>query len=215
MSRLSKRQVLREQLRHWFRKRLPNYRTPPPRWAHLEDIYHGEEVVVLDCETSQFDKKKGELLSVAAVVVSGQSIELSNALDLTIQSDVETHPGAVRVHHLRREDRTQGVSAAEAIERLLDFVGNRPICGFYIEFDRAVLNRYLQALHGFELPNRFIEVSEMYARKKRRNIPELSLDLTFEGLAKDLDVPVIGRHTALGDVISTSLMLIKLSQFEH
>lgn len=55
----------------------------------------------------------------------------------------------------------------------------------------------------------------MYARKKRRNIPELSLDLTFENLAKDLDVPVIGRHTALGDVISTSLILIKLSQFEH
>jgi DNA polymerase-3 subunit epsilon len=84
-----------------------------------------------------------------------------------------------------------------------------------IKTDRAVLNRYLPTLHGFELPNRFIEVPEMYARKKRRNIPELSLDLTFENLAKDLDVPVIGRHTALGDVISTSLILIKLSQFEH
>ena len=212
---LSVRQVYRERFRQWVRKRMPGYGPPPERWKHMEELYHGEEIVVLDCETSQFDKKKGELLSVAAVVVSAQSIELSNALDLTVQTDVETHPDAVRVHHLRREDRIQGVTTAEAVERLLDFIGNRPICGFYIEFDRAVLNRYTRELHGFELPNRFIEVSELYARNKRRHIPELSLDLTFEGLANDLDVPIIGRHTALGDVISTALMLIKLTKFDH
>lgn len=197
----------------WWRQRMPSYRPPPERWAHMEATYHGDEVVVLDCETSQFDKKKGELLSVAAVVVSKQSIALSKALDITIRSDVETHPDAVRVHHLRREDREQGLTVAEAIEQLLDFIGNRPICGFYIEFDRAILNRYINELHGFELPNRFIEVSELYARKKRRQFPEMQLDLTFEGLANDLSVPVIRRHTALGDVISTSLMYIKLTQF--
>jgi DNA polymerase-3 subunit epsilon len=41
------------------------------------------------------------------------------------------------------------------------------------------------------------------------------LDLTFEGLAKDLQVPVIERHTAIGDVISTALMYIKLTQFQR
>ncbi len=39
-----------------------------------------------------------------------------------------------------------------------------------------------------------------------------NLDLTFEGLARDLDVPVIDRHTALGDVVSTALMFIKLQR---
>lgn len=201
-------------LQRWWRRHKPGYRPPPSRWAHLEDVYQGEDVVVLDCETSQFDKKKGELLSLAAVVVSGQSIALSRALDITIRANVETHPEAVRVHHLRKEDLTDGKTVAEAIEQLLDFIGNRPICGFYIEFDRAILNRYINELYGFELPNQFIEVSELYARRKRRHIPELSLDLTFEGLAKDLNVPVIGRHTALGDVISTSLMYIKLAKFD-
>ena len=95
----------------------------------------------------------------------------------------------------------------------MDFIGNRPICGFYIEYDRAILNRYIRELYHFQLPNRFIEVSELYVRQKRRYIPELALDLTFEGLAKDLNVPVIDRHTALGDVISTALMWIKLTKF--
>ncbi len=179
----------------------------------MEEPYLGDEVVVVDCETSQFDRRKGQLLSLAAVVVSGQNIQLSEALDVTVDSDARTDPDAVRVHYLRREDRRHGVAAAEAIERCLDFVGNRPICGFYIEYDRAILNRYIREYYDFELPNDFIEVSELYVRQKRRYIPEVNLDLTFEGLAKDLAVPVIERHTALGDVISTALMYIKLRHF--
>ncbi len=61
----------------WLRRRLPGYRPPPERWAHMELPYTGDDVVVVDCETSEFDKKKGQLLSLAAVVVSGRSIELS------------------------------------------------------------------------------------------------------------------------------------------
>ena len=200
-------------LPQWLRERLPGYRPPPPRWAHLAEPYQGDEVVVLDCETSLFDRRKGELLSLAAVVVKGQNIRLSGALDITIDSDAKTDPDAVRIHYLRREDRRKGVTTAEAIESLLDFIGNRPVCGFYIEYDRAILNRYIRQLHDFELPNRFIEVSELYVRQKRRYIPEVNLDLTFEGLAKDLKVPVIERHTALGDVVSTALMFIKLRHF--
>ena len=98
---------------------------------------------------------------------------------------------------------------------MLDFIGNRPICGFYIEYDRAILNRYIKQLYKFKLPNRFIEVSEIYVSQKRRYIPEVQLDLTFEGLANDLNVPVIERHTAIGDVISTALMYIKLTQFQR
>ncbi|GGY33362.1 3'-5' exonuclease [Bacterioplanes sanyensis] len=202
-------------MRYWLRRQLPGFLPPEGRWRHLADPYDGDEVVVLDCETSVFDKRKGELLSVAAVVVKGQEIQLSQALDLTVKSTAKTDENAVRVHYLRREDRHLGVSSAEAIEKVLDFVGNRPICGFYIEYDRAILNRYIKRLYNFKLPNRFIEVSEIYVNQKRRYIPELQLDLTFEGLAKDLQVPVIERHTAIGDVISTALMYIKLTQFKR
>lgn len=197
----------------WIRRHLPGFQAPPERWQHMMHSYHGDEVVVLDCETSRFDKKQGELLSVAAVIVKGKHIMLSKALDLTIRSAAVTDAQAVKVHFLRQEDRLHGVSTAEAIERLLDFIGNRPICGFYIEYDRAILNRYIQELYQFQLYNRFIDVSELYARLSRKKHPESELDLTFEGLAAGLDVPIIDRHTALGDVISTALMYVKLSEF--
>lgn len=197
----------------WLFRRLPGHMPPEGRWRHMAEPYEGDEIVVLDCETSIFDKKKAELLSVAAVRVRGNEILLADALDLTVRSDAVTDPNAVRIHYLRKEDRMDGVSVAEAIERTLDFIGNRPICGFYIEYDRAILNRYIRELHNFQLPNQFVEVSEIYVRKKRRLRPEMALDLTFEGLAKDLKVPVIQRHTAIGDVISTALMYIKLTHF--
>ncbi|WP_221796968.1 3'-5' exonuclease [Oceanobacter mangrovi] len=200
-------------LRRWIEDRWPR-QIQDERWKHLAESYHGEEIVVLDCETSVFDKKKGELLSVAAVRVKGNEIFLTDALDITVKSDAVTDPDAVRVHYLRREDRMAGTPVEEAIEQLLDFIGNRPICGFYIEYDRAILNRYIKQIYGFKLPNRFIEVSELYVKSKRRHhIHEVHLDLRFEGLAKDLQVPVVERHTAMGDVISTALMYIKLTGF--
>lgn len=199
-------------LPRWVKKRIPGYFPPEGRWQHLAEPYDGDEIVVLDCETSCFDKKKGELLSVAAVRVSGEKIHLSSALELIINSDAETDPDSVRIHYLRREDRMNGVALAHAIEKLLDFIGNRPICGFYIEYDEAILNRYIRQLYNFRLPNQFIEVSEIYVKQQKRRHPDIALDLTFEGLAKDLQVPVIERHTAMGDVISTALMYIKLTE---
>lgn len=196
----------------WLKQNMPGQMLPEGRWAHLAEPYDGDEVVVLDCETSVFDKKKGELLSVAAVRVRGNKIRLSEALDLTVRSSAPTDPNAVRIHYLRREDREEGVAPSEAIERVLDFIGNRPICGFYIEYDKAILNRYIKDLYNFKLPNKFIEVSEVYVKKKNRYRPQTYLDLTFEGLARDLDVPVIERHTAIGDVISTALMYIKVTR---
>ncbi len=196
----------------WLRKKIPGQMPPKGRWAHMAEPYDGDEIVVLDCETSVFDKRKGELLSVAAVRVKANEIRLSEALDLTVKSDAPTDSDAVRVHYLRREDREEGVAPSEAIEKVLDFIGNYPICGFYIEYDRAILNRYIRELYNFQLPNQFIEVSEIYVKKKSLYRSQVYLDLTFEGLAKDLKVPVIERHTAIGDVISTALMYIKLTR---
>ena len=196
----------------WLKKQIPGHMPPTGRWAHMAEPYNGDEVVVLDCETSVFDKKKGELLSLAAVRVRGNEIRLSEALDVTVKSNAPTDPNAVRVHYLRREDREEGIAPSEAIEKVLDFIGNRPICGFYIEYDKAVLNRYIKELYNFRLPNQFIEVSEIYVKRKYRYRPQTYLDLTFEGLARDLEVPVIERHTAIGDVISTALMYIKLTR---
>lgn len=197
----------------WLR-RLFNYKMPTGRWQHMALPYNGEEVVVLDCETSLFDKKKGELLSVAAVRVKGHKIFLAEAINITIDSNAKTDPDAVRVHYLRREDRLEGVTAAQAIEKVLDFIGNRPICGFYIAYDRAILNRYISQLHGFELPNKFLDVGDIYLDKKYKYHPQVHQHITFEHLAKELDVPIIERHTALGDVITTALMYIKLTEFK-
>ncbi len=149
----------------WLR-RLFNYKMPTGRWQHMAVPYNGEEIVVLDCETSLFDKKKGELLSVAAVRVKGNKIYLAEAINITIDSNAKTDPDAVRVHYLRREDRLKGVTAAQAIEKVLDFIGNRPICGFYIAYDRAILNRYISQLHDFELPNKFLDVGDIYLDRK-------------------------------------------------
>ena len=200
---------------YWLSKFMPNRQKIPPRWEHMAEPYRGDEIVVLDCETSIFDKKKGELLSVAAVRVKGGKIQLSSALNITIDSNAKTDPEAVKIHYLRREDRHQGMPVSAAIERLLDFIGNRPICGFYIAYDQAILNRYILERYNFELPNKFLDVGDIYLERRYRFMPQVQYRFTFEQLAQELDVPIIERHTAMGDVISTALIYVKLMHFKY
>lgn len=178
----------------------------------MEEPYWGDEAVVVDCETSHFDRNTGELLSLATVKVVNHTVQLSSALEVTLNTDTHTDPQAVRIHGLRREDRFHGISSDEAIDKFLNFVGNRPICGFFINYDRSILNRYVHARYGFHLPNEFIEVSQLYIRYLRKKNPNLQDNLTFEHLAEELNIPIFDRHTALGDATSTALMYIKLSK---
>jgi hypothetical protein len=39
---------------------------------------------------------------------------------------------------------------------------------------------------------------------------DCQINLSFEAIAKGLDVPVLGRHTALGDAITTAIIYVRL-----
>ena len=56
----------------------------------------------------------------------------------------------------------------EVLPELLRFIGSRPLVGFYLEFDVAMLNKHVRRLLGIELPNEQIEVSGIYYRAQIR-----------------------------------------------
>ena len=109
---------------------------------------------------------------------------------------------------------TQGPLAQglRALARLLDFVGNRPLVGWHLDFDLAILNRELRPRFGFELPNATVDVAQLWRRRLRRRHPEVGGQPRFERVAERLGVPVMGRHTALGDAVTTALMFLRLER---
>lgn len=181
-------------------------------YGWLFSPYTGDEMVAIDCETTGLDKRQAELVSLAAVRIRGDRILISDSLDLRLAVPASLSGDSIRIHGLRGMDLTDGAGVEEALSQFLDFVGNRPLVGWCLDFDLAVLNRYLRPTFGFDLPNARVDVARNYLRQLRRSHPELDIHPRFEQVAERLGVPVMGRHTALGDAVTTALMHLRLAR---
>jgi len=201
-----RRQVRRfqDRLKHGRRK---------GRWRSLFAPYRGDELVALDIETTSMDIKQAEILSIAAVVIKANRVKTSHQLSITIQAPANLPAESVKVHLLRRIDLADGVPLAVALEQLLAFIGNRPIVGYYIAYDLAVLDKAMRPLFGFGLPNRSVDVASLFRRRlAARAMHDCEMKLGFDDIAQQLQIPLIGRHTALGDAITTGLMYVQMKR---
>jgi DNA polymerase III subunit epsilon len=171
----------------------------------------GSDWVALDLETTGLDPRVDEILSLAAVPCRGSRLRLSERLDITLRCDSSRIPDAIRHHRLRPADLRDGVPLDEALQRLLAVVGNRPLVGYCIDFDVAMIDRALRSRLGFGLPNPRIDVQREYAAWCRRRSPELEPDLRFEAIARALGVDGFARHRALDDALAAGLMHMRMT----
>ncbi|MDP6165836.1 MAG: 3'-5' exonuclease [Gammaproteobacteria bacterium] len=182
------------------------------QWRYLFAPYRGDEVIALDIETTSMDIKQAEILSIAAVAIKNNRVMASKKLSLNIQAPANLPAESVKVHMLRRIDLADGSPLPKALEQLLNFVGNRPIVGYYIAYDLAVLDKAMRPLFGFGLPNRSIDVASLFRRRLvARGMHDCEMKLGFDDIAEQMHIPVVGRHTALGDAITTALMYVQMN----
>lgn len=195
----------------WLQRR----RLKDPAYTFLFDPGPAGEAVAIDCETTGLDKRKDEIVSVAAVPIRGGRVLASEAFYATVRCAKAVNPEAIKVHGLRERDVAMGRAMADVLPRLLRFIGGRPLVGYYLEFDVAMLNRYVRAWLGIGLPNPRIEVSGLYYDRKYGDAPPGShIDLGFASIALDLGLQLIDQHDALADATSTALMYVMLKDLE-
>jgi DNA polymerase-3 subunit epsilon len=191
--------------RRWWRRRLKD-----PSYAFLAEPDPDGELVSLDCETTSLEVASAELLSIAAIRIRGDRILTSDALDLLVRPAARPNDAGVLIHQLRALDVAGGLSPDDAIERLLRFVGGRTLVGYYLEFDLWVINRYLRPKLGVPLPNPRIEVSSLYYDLKTRRLPGRHVDLGFQAIRADLDLPDLPEHDAFNDALIAAMMYLRL-----
>jgi DNA polymerase-3 subunit epsilon len=192
--------------RAWLRRKLRD-----PAYGWLYDAYDGDELVSIDCETTSLDIPRAEILSVGAIRLKGDALLTSQRLDILVRPEGELNDRTVTIHHLRAIDLAQGLAWDEATRRVLDFVGNRPLVGYYLEFDVAMLNKYVRRLIGSSLPNQQVEVSRLYHDWRARHLPQgANIDLRFETIRERLDLPRRAQHDAFNDALLTAMMYLRL-----
>ncbi len=170
------------------------------------------EYVVFDTETTGLDVKKDEILSIGAVKIKGNKILTSQTFKVFIQNSCEINSKSIEVHQIRPIDLVDARTTEVAIKEFLNFIGSRPLVGYYLEFDVAMINKELKSILGIKLPNKMIEVSEIYFDKTIALIPQGNIDLRFDTILTTCEVPNMGAHNAVNDAITTAMVYLKLTK---
>jgi DNA polymerase III subunit epsilon len=193
------------------------------RWLHQATIsdqsfrfmFKGgpaDEVVAIDCETTGLKVRTDDIITIAAIKIRGNRILTSEHFEAMVRPDYsDLRADAIKVHRLRQSDVEQAPIIWKTIPSFLRFIGGRPLVGYYVDFDIAMLDKYVLPLVGIELPNKRIEVSRLYYERKYNDAPpNTSIDLSFAAILQDLDVPLLAQHDAFNDALMTAMMFVQL-----
>ncbi len=187
-----------------------------PRTRFLFEPGPTDEVVALDCETTGLDPKKDDIVAIAAIKIKGNVIQTSTAFQAAIRPEAGMESAAIKIHGLRHADVAAGRPGEAVIPELLRFIGSRPLVGYYLEFDVAMINKHVRRLLGIELPNSMIEVSGLYYGRKYGDAPPgVQIDLTFAAIMGDLRLPMLEQHDAYSDALMTAMIYVGLRDLKQ
>ncbi|MDH5822007.1 exonuclease domain-containing protein [Luteimonas sp. RD2P54] len=189
----------------WLRKRHGD-----GEWTALLRPAPAAEWVSLDVETTGLDPQRDHILSLAAVPVRGGLVLLSDRFERRIRPDRGFDIESIRHHRITPDEAAGGMSVTPAVREFLRWLGPRRLLGYHLAFDLAMLAPHVRALTGFALPNPRVELAEAFAARARRARPDVPPNLDFGHIADALGVPVLGRHTALGDATTVALCWLAL-----
>jgi len=181
----------------------------------LFDEANPNEFISFDCETTGLNVAKDEILSIGAVKILDNKIELSHSFERFVTPINPITKESIKIHHIRPCDMEHSLDSKIAIEEFLHFIGNKTLIGYYIKFDIAMINKYAKKYIGTRIPNKSIELSTMYYKRYQKQSPNEFVDLKFDTIMNKLDLPKLGQHDALNDAIMSAMMYLKLKSISE
>jgi DNA polymerase-3 subunit epsilon len=185
-------------------------------YAFLFKPDDSDEVVSLDCETSGFNILADDVISIAAIKIRGNRILTSETFRALVRPGAAMDVSAIKVHQLREADVKMGRTIREVMPEFLHFIGGRPLIGYWVSFDVRMLNKYLYSMLNIHLPNRQIDVSQLYYdRKYSKAPPGTEIDLRYAAIADDLNLSMLPQHDAFNDALTAAQMYVILKDMQR
>lgn len=196
---------MRQRLIGGLNRLLAGLRSPPrvlPAYPPLPDDepLASLPAVVLDTETTGLNVLRDRIVSVGALQLRGSMPEAVPPLDYLVHPGIAIPARASAIHGLTDAAVAFSPPFALVAPALLAYWQRRVLVGHNIAFDLAVLRHEAERIRlPFHPPAAALDVGLLYAGLRPR-----VASITLETIAADFDVPVDGRHTALGDAQVTA-----------
>ena len=161
--------------------------------------------VVLSTETTGLNPKKDVILSFGAVAVVNDVIRIGDNFEVVILQYKYLHENGLSNEFLI-ESKLAKLAEPQAIQALVDYIGNAVLVGHRIHFDIVMINDVLEKMDCGKLKNEALDVEIMH--QKLLDITNKSFSL--EDLVKYYKLPLNERNSASDDAYSISLLFVKL-----
>jgi DNA polymerase III subunit epsilon len=200
----------------WIKRPFQLATIKDPHYRFLFEPGPPDEVVAIDCETTGLNANKDDIVTIAAIKMRGTRILTSQHFKETVRPEAKMNPAAIKIHRLRESDVEAGRSIHDVLPELLHFIGGRPLVGYYLSFDVAMLNKHVRRLIGIELPNPLIETSNLYYERKFGDAPPgTHVDLSFSSILQDLRLPMLNQHDAYADALMIAMIYLALRDLKE
>lgn len=188
---------------------LASCRSHPAKGLDVADM----TVLVIDAETTGFSLDNDRLLSLATIEVTHREIHVASARNSIIYQDKAPVNEAMKVHGILPSDTASGRPEKEVLGEFLEQLGSRLIVGHHIKFDAGMLNAACKRHYKVRLKSRILDTAMMamkvlpafhktgYANQRPPSL---------EDVCTTLNLPMMDRHTALGDTFTTAAVFLAL-----
>jgi DNA polymerase-3 subunit epsilon len=160
--------------------------------------------VILSAETTGFNPKKDVILSFGALAVVNDIIRVGDNFEVVILQYKYLHDNGLSNEFLI-ERKTTKLAEPQAIQALVDYIGNAVLVGHRIHLDIELINEVLEKMECGKLKNEALDIEIMHQK-----ILDVNKSFTLDDLINQYKIPVSERNTASDDAYSIALLFLKL-----
>lgn len=173
--------------------------------AKFESKSKLKRFVILSIETSGLNPVKDVILSFGLVAVVNDNVIINDSFDVALLQYKYLHDNGLSNEFLI-ESKQEKLAEPQAIQALIEYIGNAVLVGHRIDFDVDMINEALEKMHCGRLKNEALDIEIMYKKWKDSNDKAFSLD----ELCSEFKIAKSDRHTSSEDAYNIALLFLKL-----
>ena len=179
----------------------------PVFWKSYLTKFEGKSnrYVILSTETTGLNPKKDVILSFGAVAVVNDIIRIGDNFEVVILQYKYLHENGLSNEFLI-ESKLSKLAEPQAMQALVEYIGNAVLVGHRIHFDIEMINDVLEKMECGKLKNEALDIEIMH--QKLMDITNKSFSL--EDLIKHYKLPLNEKNSASDDAYSIALLFLKL-----
>ena len=201
----------------WFKKKTPKENLPY-FWQNYAQSFEEKlpqkiseiRFVVFDTETTGFDYKEDRILSIGAVRIENNSIEISDNFEVFLDQE-KFNPETVKIHGIIQNEKFEKITEFEALKKFLSYIQNSVLVAHHAGFDLKMINKALLRNRLPKLKNKVLDTAVLYKKTRiATNLIDRDKVYSLDEIAEAYNIDLTDRHTASGDAYITALIFMKL-----